>query len=83
MLILAILNLIVAFPTVLLSLFPHITALPWGLDSMLVSGVGYIHYLANIIPPLGILLTAFSEFMVFYIAMRFIRLIPWVGKLFT
>jgi hypothetical protein len=82
MIILALIQLIVATLSILLSVLPQVTQLPWGLDSLLVSGAGYIHYMMTILPPLAILFNAFMAFMVFKLVMLVVRLIPWFGRIF-
>jgi hypothetical protein len=56
--------------------------LPWGLDDLVVSGIGYVHFLANVLPPLGILLQGFMYFMYFKLTMMFLKMIPIIGRLF-
>lgn len=82
MLLTALLQLPVSFLSVLVSIFPTITQLPWGLDDIVVSGIGYIHYMALILPPIGILLQGFMYFIYFKITMMFLKMIPIIGNLF-
>lgn len=83
MLLLTLLNLITAIPTVIFSLFPKVTALPFGIDSILVQGSGYIHFLVGVIPPLGIMLNGLLYIIGFKILMMFIRIIPIIGRMFS
>lgn len=81
MLINFILQLIVSFLAMLLSRFPTITTLPFGIDEILVTGVGGYRALAVIFPPLDIVLTAFLIYLGFRIGLRIFRMLPVFGKL--
>lgn len=66
----------------LTSLFPVVTQLPFGIDSILVQGFGYIHFLAGVFPPIGAVLTGFLYIVNYKLLMMFIRVLPLVGRIF-
>jgi len=82
MLLLALLSMINSFLSVILYVFPKVNVLPFGIDAILVQGAGYLHYLINVIPPFGIVFTGFMWVVEFKILMMFVRLIPYVGRMF-
>ena len=89
MIFLALIQLIVAIPSIILDSFSiltggasTVTVLPFGIDSILVQGVGYIYFLASVFPPISAVLTGFLFIIGFKILMKFVRLIPWFGRIF-
>jgi len=89
MILLAIIQLIVAVPSIILDAFSlltggasTITVLPFGIDAILVQGFGYVHFIADVFPPIGAVLTGFLYVVGFKMLMKFVRLIPWFGRIF-
>lgn len=60
--------------------FPQVTALPFGIDAILVQGMGYVYFLKGIFPPLGIMLTGFLFVIGFKVVMLLFKMIPVVGN---
>lgn len=60
---------------------PTVTTLPMGIDSVLVSGIGYLKFLFNIFPPFVPLYYAFLFIIGFKIAMKAVAMIPIVRGL--
>jgi len=58
------------------SVLPIATTLPFGFDDLMVNGIGYLKYATNGFPPLGTLLTAFSIYLGFIVALKIIKLVP-------
>lgn len=89
MIILALIQLIFAVPIIILGAFSilvvgssTVTTLPFGIDSILVQGVGYIKFLATVFPPIDSVLNGFLYIIGFKILMKLVRLIPWFGRIF-
>lgn len=59
-----------------------VSELPLGLDSIVSDGFSYVHYMTTILPPLQILIEAFLYYLTFKLIMIFLRIIPFVGRLF-
>lgn len=57
----------------LFGLFPLITELPWGLDAVVVQGVGGYKLLATAFPPLSTVLTIFLIYISFRLGMILLR----------
>lgn len=73
-----------AFVTILsgvLSFLPKVTTIPWGIDAVLVQGVGYFHFIGHVFPPLEIMLTGFFIVMGFKFTLKLIAMIPVVRGL--
>ncbi len=72
------------FVTVLsgvLSFLPKVTTIPWGVDSVLVQGVGYFHFIGKVFPPIEIMLTGFFVVVGFKITLKLVAMIPIVRGL--
>lgn len=89
MIILALIQLIFAVPIIILGAFSTlvvgsstVTTLPFGIDSILVQGVGYIKFLATVFPPIDSVLNGFLYIIGFKVLMKLVRLIPWFGRIF-
>lgn len=82
MIFLAFLQIIVATLKIIFSILPNVDVLPFGIDSILVQGVGYVHYVASIFPPIQSILSGFLYVVGFKIVLKVIRLIPWFGRVF-
>jgi hypothetical protein len=55
---------------------PDASFLPFGIDAVLVSGFGYVHYLALIFPPITIAL-AFMYWLIWWkLGIKLLSLIP-------
>lgn len=59
---------------------PIITELPWGIDSVLVNGLGGYRAMAVFFPPLTVVMTAFIIYLGFRIVVMVIKAIPVIGK---
>lgn len=66
---------------VLTMLFPVVTTLPFGIDTILVTGFANFLYVADLIPPLMLMYQAFIWVMLWKIALKLFTLLPWVGRL--
>lgn len=60
---------------------PKATTLPFGVDSYFVSGMGMVRYVAEYVPPIGTLLTAFGVYVSFILLVKLIKLIPIVRNI--
>ena len=72
------------FVTVLsgiLSFLPKVTKIPFGIDSVLVQGMGYFHFIMGLFPPLSIMLNGFLVIMGFKVTLKLIAMIPIVRGL--
>lgn len=58
------------------NLLPNASVLPFGVDSVLSTAVGYFRFFAVLIPPLGTLMTAFIIYLGFLLALKVVKLIP-------
>lgn len=67
----------------LAGIFPDAHLLPFGIDPILVAGVGYVHFIAVLIPPIGIMMAGFAFVLVFKFALMVIRAIPIIGRMVT
>jgi hypothetical protein len=63
------------------SVLPDASVLPFGIDAILVSGFGYIHFLSNLVPPLQIMLNGFLFVFGFKLVMMVVRAIPIIGRM--
>jgi len=68
------LNVVVAFLGGILSFFPAVTELPFGIDGYLTTAVGYFQRIEMIFPPLGILMTMFLIYIGFRITLLALKL---------
>lgn len=82
MLLLTLINLFTSVFFVIGSFLPTVTELPFGIDSILVQGAGYVHFLGGVFPPLGYLLQAFMYYLGFLLLLKVFRLIPVVRNMF-
>lgn len=60
----------------LVTVLPSANSLPFGIDSVMVSGIGYLRFFIIHFPPLGTVLTAFLIYVSFIISIKVIQLIP-------
>lgn len=60
----------------LASFLPKVFVLPFGIDSVLVQGMGYVHFLAGLIPPIGLMLDAFLFVIGFKLSLKLFAMIP-------
>jgi len=67
-----------AIPALLIDIFPQLNAnvLPFGIDAILVQGMGYIYFLVGIIPPLELMLQAFIYVIMWKLALKLIAMLP-------
>lgn len=61
---------------------PIVSVLPFGIDPLLVSGMGNIRYIITAFPPLGIILTGFLFVLSWKLLVVVVRMIPIIGKVF-
>jgi len=66
---------IIIFFSAMTAWLPHVTQLPFGVDSYLVQAMGYFFYIADVIPTLGILYTGFLVVLDYKVVMLFLKLI--------
>jgi len=57
-----------------------VTSLPWGLDSIISSGVNGYKEIASVYPPFNTILTAFLILLGFKIAVQLLKAVPLLGK---
>jgi len=55
---------------------PVVTELPFGLDAILSTGMGYLYFIMQIFPPLAIVYQGFLTVMAFKVGMLFVRFVP-------
>lgn len=60
----------------LTSIFPTVTALPFGIDDILVTGMGYVVFIISVFPPLGIMLNGLIFYWSFKLGLKFFAMIP-------
>lgn len=60
---------------------PVITELPYGIDSILVTGMTYLHAIIAVFPPLGIMLSGFLIILGFKTLMLVLRAVPIIGRI--
>lgn len=53
---------------------PVVSELPFGVDSILVSGFGNVYYLISVFPPLGIILNGFVFILGWKLVLFFLRM---------
>ena len=56
--------------------------LPFGIEDHIVTGTGYVRFVATLFPPLSLFIEAFLWIVVWKITLRLARIIPWLGKAF-
>lgn len=54
--------------------------LPWGLDSMLVTGVQGYKVLSTAFPPMQVVMDAFLIYISFKIVVQILKAIPFIGR---
>lgn len=81
MLLYIILQIPVLVVTALTQFFPTVTSLPFGVDALLQSGMGWFLYLASLVPPLMALWQAFLWILGWKLALMVFRIIPIVNRL--
>jgi hypothetical protein len=55
---------------------PKVTQLPFGIDSILANGIGYINFIGSVFPPLSHMLIAFLFYYAFKFSLKFFAMIP-------
>jgi hypothetical protein len=76
MLTIGLIYLFTAIFSLIFSWFPVVTQLPFGIDGVLTTGMGYVWFMANIIPPIGIMLNGFLFLIGFKIVLKIIAMVP-------
>jgi len=66
---------------VIFQYFPIVTELPFGSDAILSTGMGYIHFVIAVFPPLGIMLSGFLVIIGFKMLMLVLRAVPIIGRM--
>lgn len=82
MLIQMLIGALISLLVVVFGWLPVVTSLPFGIDSFIVTGVGYVNFISTIFPPLGILYTAFLWVIGWKITLLVIRMIPVIRHMF-
>jgi len=80
MIILALLNVLKLILSVFTVWFEPVSELPWGLDAYFVTGFSGFYSLAEIFPPLGIVIQAFVIYVLFKLSLLIFKMIPVIGK---
>lgn len=65
----------------LVLVFPTVTALPFGIDSVLQSGINYLYFIVLIIPPLGAMYSAFLWVLGWKLGLKLFKMLPFVGRM--
>jgi len=81
MIIVLFLNFIILLFGAVFSFFPVVTELPWGIDSILVTGMGYLRFIIGLVPPLGIMFSGFVVIVLFKMTMVVFRAVPIIGRM--
>jgi len=55
---------------------PTVTALPFGIDTILTTGMGYIVFIIGVFPPLGIMLNGLIFYYGFKLSLKLVAMIP-------
>lgn len=76
MIVIFLFKVLIAFFNGLTSFFPTVSLLPFGIDVILLSGVGYVRFIATVFPPLGSLLTAFLIYLGVIVTLKVVAMIP-------
>jgi hypothetical protein len=72
---------IINFLNAATSFLGRVDTLPWGLDAILTNAIGMFRAFLALFPPLQTIFIAFIIYLGFRLSMRFIRMIPIVGRL--
>jgi hypothetical protein len=80
MIITILLTIIIAVFQVFFNFMPVVTELPYGIDAILVEGMGYLSFLMEVFPPLSTMLTGFIVVLGFKLGMMVVKMIPFVGR---
>lgn len=67
---------LVSMVNALTSVFPLVTQIPFGIDDILTTGMGYIVFISGVIPPLGIMLNGFLFYYTFKLSLKLVAMIP-------
>jgi len=67
---------IISLVNALTWVLPTVTELPFGIDGILVTGMGYIVFLSTVFPPLGTMLTGFLVYYGFKLSLKLVAMIP-------
>lgn len=59
----------------------NVTTLPFGIDAILVQGMGYIWFIVSVFPPLGIIIDGLLFVLTFKLALKLVAMIPIVKGL--
>lgn len=77
----AFLKIPIMFIAVAASLFPTVETLPFGIDTILVTGFSNFLFVADAIPPLMTMYNAFLWVIAWKIGLRMFKLIPFIHRL--
>lgn len=76
-----ILQLLVDILVAFAGLFDLVTILPWGLDNIVMTGVGLFRGFANIFPPINAIFVTFMIYFGFRLGIMLFGVVPIFGKL--
>lgn len=65
MIISAIIRVVIGVLGAIFAFLPTVTELPWGVDQYLSDGMGYFNRIAEVFPPLGVLMDVFLIYIGF------------------
>jgi len=82
MILLLILNTLYSVIAIILFWLPSADRLPFGIDSILVQGSGYLHFLAGLFPPIEAVLNGVLFILGYKLIMVIVRVIPLIGRMF-
>jgi len=73
-----VLSVLEIIPTIIISVNPALSVdkLPFGIDDVMVQGMGYVHFLSTLFPPIGVMLSAVLFVIGFKIFLKIIAMIP-------
>jgi len=60
----------------LTAVFPTVTQLPFGIDSVLSTGMGYVVFVGQVFPPVQSMLNGFLFYYTFKLGLKLVAMIP-------
>jgi len=67
---------LISLVNALTSWMPTVTELPFGIDPILTTGMGYIVFIGTVFPPIQSMLNAFVFYYTFKLGIKFVAMIP-------
>lgn len=76
MLLYSLLSLLFGFINGLSLFLPTVTTLPFGIDAVLVQGMGYFRFMVSVFPPLQVMMQGMLAVISFKLALKVIAMVP-------